>query len=164
MTRLFFVLALLCVSCGFISCGGPKKGSTTPAGCTISIQNPQYNIGHGTPAAHFPDDADVFVTIMVQMIDQNGNAVVFRRYDFNKTYTSNKENWISQAIEVPTSGDHVIQVELSYSECTSPGTSCTTPVAAGKKKYARQATYRSKQSTYTFSMSNANIVYESCGC
>lgn len=166
MTRIAYALSLLCLCCGLVSCGGPKTGAgSTPSTSTVSIQNPQWAMGTGRPNSWSQtNDADVFVTIIVQTIDGGGNAVVYKRYDFNKAYSGTGDSWISQAVEVPSSGDHVIQVELNYSECTWQWTTCTGTNPAGKKKYARQTTYRSKQSTYTFSMSNANIVYENCGC
>lgn len=121
-------------------------------------------MGHGpTGAWQMSNDADVMVTIIVQTIDGSGNAVVYKRYDFNKSYSATGDTWIDHQVEVPATGDHVIQVELNFSECTWQGSTCPS-IGAGRKKYAKQATYRSKQSTYTFSMSSSNKVYENCGC
>ncbi len=164
MKKSVFFLALLAMC--VVSCNGPGPvgpPKTTP----IDIQNVLWALPVG-PLSN-PDInnyPDIRIKIKVQAVNGNGNAVLYKSYD--KTYAqsfSSSKAWFRENIEVPSSGSFVIQVEVIGLECTWVNASCTAQPFSSKQEYFRQETYNTgTPSLFTFPITPANKITETCGC
>ncbi|MBN2747463.1 MAG: hypothetical protein JXR34_12115 [Bacteroidales bacterium] len=163
---IYSVIFLIFVS-GLLSCVKKPGNNSTPASNYLTINNPQYIRGTGTPTSWDSDnDADYKVKIKVQTLDSENNAILYRSYSFTKNFTGASNSIEDFSIEVPGSGYFVIQVELVYLECTWPSTSTCIIEGAGKKEYYQTQTYASPSASnsYVFHFNDNHIIYEDCGC
>jgi hypothetical protein len=162
------ILSLAILSVVFIAgCKPPKSGGGQPPNdIPISIQNPQWGIGQGTPANwQMNNDANHKVRVKVQTLDANQNATLYRSYQWTYNYSGLSDTWHNERIEVPQTGMFVVQVEVLFTECTWQNmTSCSFPIKASNKEYFTQATFSSRPPSITMPVNNSHKINEECVC
>lgn len=165
--ELKIVLLMLSVfSMTFLAgCHPPPPGGGTPTDIPISIQNPQWGQGQGTPSNwQLSNDANHKVKVKVQTLDANQNATLYRSYQWTYNYTGLSDTWHNERIEVPQTGMFVVQVEIEYTECTWQNTSCNYPITASTKDFFTQQTFTSKPASVNVPVSISNLIGQDCIC
>lgn len=143
----------------------PTGGGQPPSELTVSIQNPQWGMGQGTPINWLQgNDADHVVKVKVQTLDANNNATLYKAYSWTYNYTGLSEAWHNKVVEVPRTGMYVIQVEILFSECTWQFSTCSLPARASTKEYFTQQTFNSRPGLIQMPVSNSNLINQNCIC
>lgn len=161
------VLTLAIFSITFLSgCNPPSSGGgQPPSDIPISIQNPLWGQGQGTPINwQQTNDANHKVKVKVQTLDSNQNATLYKSYSWTYNYNGLSDTWHNQRIEVPQTGMFVVQVEVESTECTWQSSSCNLPYRASTKDFFVQQTFTSKPSSVNVPVSISNLIGQDCSC